>query len=177
MRTSESLPVFQSQGKVFDPPDAGTTSRAKRVTRLYYCKFTGVTKKVERQISVYHDKATNTDTIRTTLVSRTPPRPLSTGFHTKKEKREEAIERDTAWRSLSVKDQLSALDKRLGVGVGAQKQRARLESILKNPPKAKESKAPEKSLVNQKQTPEEKAAKQMAHTQGMINVRRRPKTV
>ena len=43
-------------------------------------------------------------------------------------KREEAIERAIAWQSLSVKEQIAALDRRLGVRVGAKKQRERLNS-------------------------------------------------
>jgi hypothetical protein len=40
--------------------------------------------------------------------------------------RKQAEERNTAWTQLSVKEQLEALDRRLGKGVGAKKQRARL---------------------------------------------------
>jgi len=41
-------------------------------------------------------------------------------------RREEAVERTEGWQSLSIQDQLAALNRRLGVGVGAKKQRARL---------------------------------------------------
>lgn len=45
----------------------------------------------------------------------------------KQQKRTEAVERDTAWRKLSPVQQLADLDRRLGKGVGAVKQRARLQ--------------------------------------------------
>lgn len=41
-------------------------------------------------------------------------------------KQTEAKERDAAWAALSPKDRLAALDRRLGKGKGAVKQRARL---------------------------------------------------
>lgn len=43
---------------------------------------------------------------------------------------ESAQESQIAWRKKSVKEQLAELDNRLGVGVGAKKQRARLASLL-----------------------------------------------
>lgn len=43
---------------------------------------------------------------------------------------EEAKEREAAWRKLSPTQQLTDLDKRLGNGVGAVKQRARLQLKL-----------------------------------------------
>lgn len=45
---------------------------------------------------------------------------------TKQQKQAEAIERDAAWRDLSPKQQLTALDQRLGKGIGAKKQRLRI---------------------------------------------------
>jgi hypothetical protein len=56
-------------------------------------------------------------------------------------KRKEAIERDAAWRSLSAEQQLEQLDVRLGVGVGAKKQRARLLKLIE----AKEIKSSRRS--------------------------------
>ena len=49
----------------------------------------------------------------------------------KEELRKAAELRNEAWRAKSPKEQLEELDKRLGVGVGAKKQRARLEAKLK----------------------------------------------
>jgi len=46
-------------------------------------------------------------------------------------RREEALVRDAEWRGLTPAQQLAALDKRLGVGVGAVKQRAKLTALLK----------------------------------------------
>ena len=45
-------------------------------------------------------------------------------------KRKDALERNAAWAALGPLKQLEALDRRLGVGAGAAKQRARLASIL-----------------------------------------------
>ena len=46
-------------------------------------------------------------------------------------RRELEAERLEWWRSLTPAKQLSELDRRLGKGVGAQRQRARLQSLLK----------------------------------------------
>ena len=44
--------------------------------------------------------------------------------------------REEAWRSLTPRQQLDKLDERLGIGVGARQQRARLlRSLLKKPSK------------------------------------------
>lgn len=48
----------------------------------------------------------------------------------KQRKREEAEARNSAWRALSPKEQLASLDRRLGKGVGAVKQRARIADML-----------------------------------------------
>jgi len=45
---------------------------------------------------------------------------------TNQTKRDEATERQQVWAALSPKQQLADLDRRLGEGVGAVKQRARL---------------------------------------------------
>jgi hypothetical protein len=42
------------------------------------------------------------------------------------QKRTEGIERNASWGKLSPQDQLADLDRRLGEGVGAQRQRAKL---------------------------------------------------
>ena len=49
----------------------------------------------------------------------------------REELRKAAELRNEAWRAKSPKEQLEELDKRLGPGVGAKKQRARLEAKLK----------------------------------------------
>lgn len=51
------------------------------------------------------------------------------------DRRTEAQARNEAWASLSLKEQLSALDARLGKGVGAAKQRARILAMLEAPKK------------------------------------------
>ena len=49
---------------------------------------------------------------------------------TKETKRQEAAERQEFWSELTPKQQLADLDRRLGKGVGAKKQRARLAEKL-----------------------------------------------
>lgn len=168
MRTKDSLPVFRNMGTAFDPPEATTPSRAKRIFRTHYCKHTGVTKRVIRAVYVTHGKGTESDTVRTSLLERTPARPLSVGFHTLEEKREEAAERDAVWRALSFADQLKALDKRPGE---SKKQRGRIAAAMskaaeaaKNPVKPG---AP-KGGVNKKHTADEKTARVVAHTQAVV---------
>lgn len=46
-------------------------------------------------------------------------------------KRVEAVDRNSAWAELSPQKQLAELDRRLGKGVGARKQRARLARSAK----------------------------------------------
>jgi len=46
-------------------------------------------------------------------------------------KRAEATERNASWSELSTQKQLAELDRRLGKGVGARKQRARLARAAK----------------------------------------------
>ena len=89
MRDKNSLPVYRRMGTAFDPPEATTTARAKRVIRTAYCKFTGSTRTIIRAVYSSHDKASGTDTTRTSVIERKPARPLSTGFHTLAEKRAE----------------------------------------------------------------------------------------
>ena len=48
----------------------------------------------------------------------------------KKQKREKAIERQNVRNSRPVSAQIEALDRRLGTGIGAKKERARLEKEL-----------------------------------------------
>lgn len=45
-------------------------------------------------------------------------------------KREEAIARNEAWAKLSPQAQLESLDNRLGEGVGAERQRAKIQSRI-----------------------------------------------
>lgn len=182
MRDASSKPVFRNMGIGFDPPDAGTAARAKRVIRTYRCNLTGAVKQVTRAVftSQGRDKdGKPTTVVRTTPVDRKPLRPTdSLGFHTKEEKRAEAAERDAHWRSLSLTDQVAALDKRLGVGIGATKQRANLaaaiaaQAVAAKNPKA----AGPKGGVNQKHTTDEKVAKQIAHAQGVVETRKPKKS-
>ena len=48
----------------------------------------------------------------------------------KQSKRIEAAERNAKWANLSPRQQMDALDKRLGKGVGANKQRARIRARI-----------------------------------------------
>ena len=48
-------------------------------------------------------------------------------------KTQEAIERNKAWAQLTPKQQLEDLDRRLGKGVGAKKQSARIQYRVDNP--------------------------------------------
>lgn len=171
MRTNESKPVFKNVGVAYDPPDSGSTARAKRVIRTYYCRFTGQTKKLIKQVYSNYDKATNTYTVRTSILERSPVRPTdSCGFHTKEEKRAEARERDEAWAKLSLAEQVAVLDRRLGKGVGARKQRAKLARLAQiqsqvKPVVSNNTNTNQPVVVNQKLTPVEKSQRQVAHAQ------------
>lgn len=57
----------------------------------------------------------------------------------KLEKNKEAEERAEQRSKRSHKDQLAVLDSRLGKGVGATKERARLNALIENPSKSSES--------------------------------------
>lgn len=46
------------------------------------------------------------------------------------EKRAEAVERNESWADLSPKQQLADLDRRLGKGEGAKKQRAKIQKAI-----------------------------------------------
>ena len=48
-------------------------------------------------------------------------------------KRQEAFDRNKAWAQLTPEQQLEDLDRRLGKGVGAKKQRARIQYKVDNP--------------------------------------------
>jgi len=48
-------------------------------------------------------------------------------------KTQEAIERNKVWAQLTPKQQLEDLDRRLGKGIGAKKQRARIQYRMDNP--------------------------------------------
>jgi hypothetical protein len=54
----------------------------------------------------------------------------------KKHKREEAIERQAFFAGLSTEQKIALLDSRLGVGLGAKKQRAKL--VIQHSPKKEE---------------------------------------
>ena len=49
------------------------------------------------------------------------------------DKQKEAVERNEAWAKLTYEQQLVDLDKRLGKGIGAKKQRARIQYKIDNP--------------------------------------------
>lgn len=51
---------------------------------------------------------------------------------TKQQKQTEAAARDAEWRKLTPRQQLASLDQRLGKGVGAKRQRARLQEMIDN---------------------------------------------
>lgn len=55
-------------------------------------------------------------------------------MQSKNQKREKAVELVNAWRTLTPTQQLASLDARLGVGVGAKRQRTKLDAILHPPP-------------------------------------------
>ena len=48
-------------------------------------------------------------------------------------KQQEAIERNKRWAQLTPEQQLASLDERLGKGIGAKKQRARIQYKIDNP--------------------------------------------
>ena len=49
------------------------------------------------------------------------------------DKQKEAIERNEYWAGLTYEQQLADLDRRLGKGIGAKKQRARIQYKIDNP--------------------------------------------
>ena len=49
------------------------------------------------------------------------------------DKQKEAIERNETWAKLTYEQQLADLDRRLGQGIGAKKQRARIQYKIDNP--------------------------------------------
>ena len=50
------------------------------------------------------------------------------------ERKEEAKIRNQAWSELDFKEQLNLIDTRLGKGIGAKKQRAKIKNKIDNPP-------------------------------------------
>ena len=54
-------------------------------------------------------------------------------MNTKQIKQTEAIVRNEAWAKLTSEQQLASLDERLGKGIGAKKQRARIQYKIDNP--------------------------------------------
>ena len=48
-------------------------------------------------------------------------------------KQQEAIERNEYWAQLTPEQQIANLDRRLGKGIGAKKQRARIQNKISNP--------------------------------------------
>lgn len=74
------------------------------------------------------------------------PRPDMNEF-----KKEEAQKRMEIWQRLSPKEQLEILDRRLGVGEGAKKQRARLAILLETRNKKQEEKIDDEKPRRQKE--------------------------
>lgn len=72
-----------------------------------------------------------------------------------KTRRADVKESQKAWRALSATEQLAALDRRLGVGVGATKQRARLAPLAE----AERAKAAEKPAEPKPEKSKPKKAK------------------
>ena len=54
-------------------------------------------------------------------------------MNTKQIKQTEAVVRNETWAKLTYEQQLADLDKRLGKGIGAKKQRARIQYKIDNP--------------------------------------------
>ena len=54
-------------------------------------------------------------------------------MNTKQIKQTEAVVRNEAWAKLTYEQQLADLDRRLGKGIGAKKQRARIQYRVDNP--------------------------------------------
>ena len=54
-------------------------------------------------------------------------------MNTKQIKETEAIVRNEAWAQLTPEQQIADLDRRLGKGIGAKKQRARIQYKINNP--------------------------------------------
>ena len=54
-------------------------------------------------------------------------------MNTKQIKQTEAIVRNDAWAKLTYEQQLADLDRRLGKGIGAKKQRAKIQYKIDNP--------------------------------------------
>ena len=54
-------------------------------------------------------------------------------MNTKQIKQTEAVVRNEAWAKLTYEQQLADLDRRLGKGIGAKKQRARIQYKIDNP--------------------------------------------
>lgn len=165
MRDNSSLPVFKNMG-------TAVSDDRKKMTRSYFCKFTNVSKTLVKQ--AYESRSGGETVRRTSLLTRIPERPLSTGYHTKEEKQAEAAERDKHCASLSPQERLVGLDRRLGPGIGAKKERARLLAKLSpesKPSETKQSTTPKQNKVSgsaPKMTAEEKAARRMAHTQAVV---------
>ena len=49
------------------------------------------------------------------------------------DKQQEAFDRNKIWAQLTTEQQLNSLDERLGKGIGAKKQRARIQYKIDNP--------------------------------------------
>ena len=66
------------------------------------------------------------------------------GTRSREERRGEAVERNTNFASLSLTDQLEYINIRLGEGVGAVKQRAKIQTKIDLPQATEQKKAKQK---------------------------------
>ena len=72
------------------------------------------------------------------------------GTRSREERHGEAVERNTNFASLSLEDQLGYLDIRLGEGVGAVKQRAKIQARIDAPQATEQKKNKQKKRAKKK---------------------------
>ena len=77
-------------------------------------------------------------------------RPRKKGTRSREERHTEAVERNTNFVSLSLVEQLQYLNLRLGEGVGALKQRARIQTKIDRPQMTEQKKAKQKKRAKKK---------------------------
>ncbi|MBC8303781.1 MAG: hypothetical protein H8E55_49480 [Pelagibacterales bacterium] len=66
------------------------------------------------------------------------------GNRSRAERHMEATERNTNWNSLTPQEQIERLDVRLGIGIGATKQRRKIQYIIDHPQVTKQKKSKDK---------------------------------
>ena len=72
------------------------------------------------------------------------------GTRSREERHTEAVKRNTNFASLSLTEQLQYLDLRLGEGVGAIKQRAKIQNKIDRPQMTEQKKAKQKKRAKKK---------------------------